>query len=259
MKLIDPSTLSYWVAPHSLEWYNQLSKFQGTYKYPWNSTRKEPNGESIFDKEVVHIINNKKVLDVGCGHGEFTIQCSSMAKEIVGFDVTDNFIKVAKGNKKPNVSFIVGNTKNGFPFAPDEFDCAYNRKGPTSAYPLFKNVVKKGGGILGLHPGDDLGEELAILFPNLFERTHGTPILDSIKQRLEKSNFSNAKIEKMNSIEYLHSPIDVLKLRCFGQNPRVYETLKKENFIEISKIFERNAIEEGFPITFSRYIVRVVV
>lgn len=87
MKFIDPSTLSEWVAPHSIEWYKQLGEIQSKYTYSWNSQLIEPNGESIFDEEVIRNIKNKKVLDVGCGHGEFTIQCSTVAKEIVGFDV----------------------------------------------------------------------------------------------------------------------------------------------------------------------------
>ncbi len=259
MVLLNPTTLANWLRPHSLEWYKQLSNLQGKYTYSWNSTLSEPNGESIFDKEVIQNIVDKKVLDVGCGHGEFTLKCSSFAKEIVGFDVTDNFVKIGKENKKENVSFVVGNTKNGLPFEPDEFDFAYNRKGPTSAYPSLKKVVKKGGKLIGLHPGDELGRELPLLFPNLFETLHGTPILDTIYHRLEISNFSHIDVKVVNSIEFLHSPIDVIKLRCFGQNHKVYETLKVKNLSEISKIFERNTKKEGLPLTFSRYIVRVIV
>lgn len=68
------------------------------------------------------------MLDVGCGHGDFTIQCSSIVKEIIGFDATTIFVKVGKEHKKPNVSFIIGNTKHGLPFESNEFDCAYNRR-----------------------------------------------------------------------------------------------------------------------------------
>lgn len=259
MKLIDPTTFADWLPPHSIDWYKQLSNLEGKYIYSWESTLTEPNGESIFDKEVAHIIANKNVLDVGCGHGEFTLKCSLLAKEIVGFDVTDNFVQTGIENKKPNVSFVVGNTKNGLPFETDKFDCAYIRKGPTSAYPYLKNVIKKSGEIIGLHPGDEMGKELPLLFPNLFQFSKGTPILDVINQRLDISNFSYSKIEEINSIEYINSPLDVLKLRCFGQHPSIYETLKEKSLSEISKVFEKSASEDGLPITFSRYIVRATV
>ena len=259
MKLINPTTLEGWLQPHSIQWYKQLSELQGKYIYPWSSTLTEPNGESIFDQEVAQIIADKKVLDVGCGHGAFTHQCSLLAKEIVGFDVTDNFIKTGVENKKSNVSFVAGDSKHGLPFKADEFDCAYIRKGPTSAYLYLKKVVKKNGKIVGLHPGDESGKELSLLFPNLFDYSQGTPILDTLNQRLNESDFAYSKIDVINSIEYIHSPLDILKLRCFGQHPAIYELLKEKNVDELTTIFEQNATADGLSITFSRYIVRATV
>ncbi|AST91231.1 SAM-dependent methyltransferase [Sutcliffiella cohnii] len=259
MHLIDPTSLEEWIQPHSLEWYKQMSILHGKYIYSWKSTITEPNGESIFDNEVTHMIANKKVLDVGCGHGEFTNKCGLIAKEIIGLDVTDNFVKVGSEDTNPNVSFVVGNTKNGLPFEIDEFDCAYIRKGPTSAYPFLKKVIKNGGELIGLHLGDESGKELPLLFPNLFKYSTGTSILNVIKQRLSVSNFSSVNVEVMNSTEYINTPLDVLKLRCFGQHPSIYNILKEKNLFEITKIYEQNATEYGLPITFSRYIVRVTV
>ena len=259
MGLTDPTTLPQWLQPHSIEWYKQLSDFQDTYSYPWQSTLVEPNGESIFDKEVTEIIANKRVLDVGCGHGQFTNQCGLVAKEIIGFDVTDKFVQAGLEEKSANVSFVKGNSKEGLPFDRDAFDCAYVRKGPTSAYPALKKVVKSGGHILGLHPGDDSNKELSLLFPKLFHDSTGTPILNTIQQRLDSIHFSSAMIEVINSTEFLHSPLDVLKLRCFGQHPSIFETVVQKDLAEISEIFEQNATEDGLPITFSRYVVRVTV
>ncbi|SOC39922.1 class I SAM-dependent methyltransferase [Ureibacillus acetophenoni] len=256
MALIDPTTLADWLPPHSIEWYKQLSHLQGKYTYPWNSSFSEPNGESKFDKEVLHSIANKKVIDVGCGHGEFTLKCSEVASEIVGFDAMEQFINKGKEMKKTNVSFVVGSTKNRLPFERNTFDCAYIRKGPTSAYPLLKNVVIKGGAVYGLHPGDQSGKELPTLFPNLFQPLNGTPILDGLKLRLEASNFSSAQVEVVNSIEYIKSAVDVVKLRCFGQQPTILQALIENNINEITKIFDQNATENGMPITFSRYLVR---
>lgn len=259
MKLIDPTTISEWLPPHSLKWYKQLSALTNEYKYSWNSTHTEPNGESIFDQEVLQKFKNKKVLDVGCGHGEFTIQCSSVAKKIVGFDVTENFIQIGDKPKHSNVSFVKGNSKEGLPFANNEFDCAYNRKGPTSAYPSLKRVVKEGGEIFGLHPGDELGKELPDLFPNLFKSSKGTPILDTLEKRMEESNFKHFQIEVVNSIEFLRTPMDIIAMRCFGQKPKIQEILIEENLLQISNIFKRHATNNGLPITLSRYLVHAVV
>ena len=259
MNLMDPTSLAGWLTPHSLEWYRQLSLLEGKYVYPWNSSLTEPNGESVFDREVAKMIPGKKVLDVGCGHGKFTLQCSEIAKEIVGFDVTDLFVKEGRANKKSNATFVQGNSKDGLPFRTDEFDCAYIRKGPTSAYPDLKRVIRDGGTIIGLHPGDESNKELPMLFPNLFPTTKGTPIKDSIQDRLANSGFTSTSLEVINSIEYICSPIDLLKFRCFGQNPSIYETLKEKNLSEVLIVFEQNATEKGLAITFSRYLVRVIV
>ena len=259
MQLTDPTTIASWLQPHSIEWYKQLSNIQGKYIYSWNSTLTEPNGESIFDEEVTQIIANKKILDVGCGHGEFTKKNGLIAKEITGFDVTNNFIQAGLENKQSNVSFVLGNTKEGLPFEMDEFDGAYIRKGPTTAYPYLHKVVKSDGKIIGLHPGDDVNKELPELFPNLFESSIGTPILDSIHQRLAISNFSYTNIEVINSTEFIHSPLDILKLRCFGQHPSIYKTLKEIDLHKIAKVFEQHATEDGLPITFSRYLIRAAV
>ena len=257
--LSNPTTFSEWLTPHSIEWYEQLSDLQRIYKYNWNSTITIPNGESVFDEELTKQIKNKKILDVGCGHGEFTKYCSSIAKQIVGFDVTEKFLEVAKVNEKSNLSFVVGNTKQGLPFRKGEFDCAYIRKGPTSAYPDLTEIVLNGGTILGLHPGDNFGKELPLIFTNLFDEAIGTPILDKLKLQLENSNYTSSNIEYITSTEYLHSPIDVLKLRCFGQKTSVYERLKEEDLEEVTKLFNENSTKQGLALTNSYYIVRLSV
>lgn len=140
--MLNNLTIFYeWLTPHSIDWYKQLSELQGVYKYTWDSTITSPSGEFIFDEEVTKMIKNKKVLDVGCGHGKFTRYCSSIAKQIVGFDVTENFLGVAKVNKKPNLSFIVGNTKQGLPFEKEEFDCAYIRTHLQIFYQQFSKSI----------------------------------------------------------------------------------------------------------------------
>jgi SAM-dependent methyltransferase len=248
-----------WLTPHSLDWYEQLGSLEGKYVYPWESFIAEPNGESIFDCETEELAVNQKVLDVGCGEGLFTIHCASAAKEIVGIDASEPFIMEGNRQRKNNATFIVANTKSGLPYANKEFDFAYIRKGPTSAYPLLKRAVKEGGHIRGLHPGDSQGRELPGLFPLLFEENSGTPILKGLENRVEDSNFTHATIEEVTSIEYLKSPQDVIRLACFGQLPSITAFVEEKYEPDITRIFNQHAEAGGLAATHSRYIVRAVV
>ncbi|GIO91490.1 MULTISPECIES: methyltransferase domain-containing protein [Paenibacillus] len=260
IKWFNPKTHTDWVRPHSIEWYAQLGRLTGQYSYSWKSTITEPNGELIFTNEVSQMVPGKKVLDIGCGHGEFALQWSPVVKHIVGIDITSDFIKQGNDAGRHNVTFITANTKDKLPFEDEEFDCAYNRRGPTSAYLDVKRVIKQGGKLIALHPGDHITSELSELFPDFFEPSpSGTPILDNIKQRLQEGGLENAKIETVRSLEYLHEPIDVIRMSLFGQKPSVFESVIQQSMSEITRIFEKNATDKGLPTTFERYIVRVTV
>lgn len=258
--LLNPAAHPDWVRPHSIEWYAQLGKLTGQYSFDWKSTVTEPNGESMFTHEVSRMVPGKKVLDIGCGHGEFALQWSTVAKHIVGIDITSDFIKQGNQAGRQHVTFITANTKDRLPFEDGEFDCAYNRRGPTSAYLDVKRVLKRGGKLIGLHPGDTSASELSDLFPHFFEPSPpGTPVLDHITQRLQAGGLENAEIETVRSVEYLHEPIDVVRVRLFGQKRSVLETVIQQSMSEITRIFERNATDKGLPITFERYIVRATI
>lgn len=85
----------------------------------------------------------------------------------------------------------------------DTFDCAYNRKGPTSAYPDIARVVKRGGSFIGLHPGDQLSAELFEWLPHLFgSRPADTPILQNLQKRLRQAAFQRVDIQTVIATEY---------------------------------------------------------
>ncbi|OKP92242.1 class I SAM-dependent methyltransferase [Paenibacillus sp. P32E] len=258
--LIDPTTHKDWMMPHSFQWYAGLGSLTGKYAYPWNSTITGPDAEQIFAQEVAGMVPGKKVLDVGCGHGDFTVGWSPVVQRIVGLDVTADFIHTANSTAPANVSFVTANTKIRLPFEQNEFDCAYNRKGPTSAYPELTRIIRKGGQLIALHPGDRLSPELSILFPGLYgPRQEGTPVLDKIKQRLDASGFAEAEIETVLSTQYLHGPIDLVRLRCFGQTSAVHEMVMESSLPEISRIFAQHQTVHGLPTTVEYYIVRATV
>ncbi len=260
MKLEDPRNHQEWLTPHTFAWYAQIAALSGAYAYSWKSTIAEPNAETRFEQEVREMIRDRIVLDVGCGHGEFTVQWSPIVKRITGLDVTSGFIP--DGRKQPlppNTAFVTGNTKERLPFADGEFDCAYNRRGPTSCYPHMARVLKPGGRLLALHPGDRLSRELPRLFPGFFEPApDGTPILDRLGQRLDQGGLKQVEIETVTSVQYLHDPMDVIRIRCFGQSPVLIGKVIDESLPAIEEIFRRHATAQGLPATYEHYLVRAV-
>lgn len=256
----DPTSYEDWVVPHSYQWYSQLGSLTGKYTYSWNATITGEDAEALFDEAVGQLVPGKRVLDIGCGHGEFTLRWSPVVEEIVGLDITADFIETANRLEYANVSFVKGNTKQRLPFEPGRFDCAYNRKGPTSAYADLPRILPKGGQLIALHPGDRSSPELSHLFPGLFSpQPEGTPVWDKIIKNLESGGFTNYQMDTLTTTQYSHEPIDVIRLRCFGQTSSVYERVVQESLPEIGRIFEQNRTGQGLPTTIEHYMVRGVV
>ncbi|WP_053070340.1 hypothetical protein [Alkalihalobacillus pseudalcaliphilus] len=104
-----------------------------------------------------------------------------------------------------------------------------------------------------------MGEDLAAMFPHFFTYTDGNPIYEALEKRLAISGFETADIEIVNSISFLRTPEDVIKLRCFGQSYSIHSFVIDNYLKEITKLFEQHATCEGLPTTYSRYIVRAIV
>jgi hypothetical protein len=97
-------------------------------------------------------------------------------------------------------------------------------------------------------------------FPNLFEPSPlGTPILDKVKTQLAKGNLPQADIEMVTCVQYIHEPIDIVKVCCFGQTTSVHEMVITQSMSNIEKIFLKYKTERGLPTSVEHYIVRATV
>lgn len=247
-----------YLSNQSLAWCNQLAAQTGKYEYSWRSRCEGQTAEDILSERLSSRVQGKKVLDVGCAHGEYTHQWADYADEVVGYDMTEGFIATANRNKKANVRYILGRTHDGLPFQDDYFDIAYTKKGPTSWYEEGNRIVRPGGMLLLLHPGDGNGEggELGLAFPGLFTPpAAGTPVLDKIQERLETSGLTGIEITKLKETVWIPTAEDVFEMLCFGQSDGFTQFVREEYFNQIVAQFELHAGDKGIRTTGFYYLI----
>jgi SAM-dependent methyltransferase len=258
----DPSRHPDWIQPHSEEWYARLASETDEYKYPWKSQFDEPTAESLFKEKIASLLTtDSRVLDVGCGHGEFTLQFVTKAKEVVGIDKRESFIATANRiNTSENARFVTVDVDNGLPFPDNEFDLIYTKKGPW----MFggagegNRVIKPGGFALGLyHGGSDGG--LRTSFNGLYQPSvSGNPLEAGIKQTYEdhqNQGLFEIDVQGIEEIEYLSTPEDVLIKKCFGQSKSVKKYVWETCLSGVEEIFDKNATTKGLSVINYHYMV----
>ena len=255
--LYDPMDHSEWISPHSEKWYKQLG---GKYNYPWKSTFEEPTADILLAQRINSNINeNSRILDIGCGHADFTLQWASKVKEVIGIDLVEEFIHTANLKKySDTMRFITVKQNEKVPFRDNYFDLIYSKKGPwISQYQEANRILKPGGIVIGLyHGGTDGG--LRKLFPGLYHPlTVDAYDLKFIAEKYEfhKSELSDFKIEVIEEIEYLSTPEDVLIKKCFGQNQRVKEVTWRNCLKNVEDIFYKYATSKGLKVINYHYLV----
>lgn len=77
--------------------------------------------------EKLQSIKPQRLLDIGCGCGEFTKVISPYCKHITAIDSSEQLIeRCKKENSMPNIEYLFGDGKNtGFPG--NSFDCVFER------------------------------------------------------------------------------------------------------------------------------------
>ncbi|EOD00680.1 class I SAM-dependent methyltransferase [Caldisalinibacter kiritimatiensis] len=97
-----------------------------------------------------------KVLDVGCGTGNYSIELAKMGCEVVGIDISDEMLDIAKNKAKENnldIEFYNMDVYN-IKFDDESFDAVFSMaafefiKEPEKAIEEIFRVVKKDGQVL---------------------------------------------------------------------------------------------------------------
>src|SRR3972149_7217318 len=78
--------------------------FEGIYAYL--KKEKSPVLRSFFDLLISEQAGIKKILDVGCGEGEFLEICQKAGTECFGVDISNYALKKAKGKVKGKLASV---------------------------------------------------------------------------------------------------------------------------------------------------------
>ena len=95
------------------EWYNQAYSVSEEY-------RKEPEDSmyiNVWDR-AIELINNERIVDLGCGSGQFAKLLLNKGKRFVyGLDYSDEAISIAKKlNPEHKDKFVVNSPKQQQPY-----------------------------------------------------------------------------------------------------------------------------------------------
>ena len=111
----------------------------------------------VWKEVLAEIFKGKmRILDIGTGTGFLAIILAELGHEVVGIDISEEMLKVARrkaADKGVRIDFRIGDAEN-LPFDDEEFDATICRHvlwtlpNPERAISEWKRVVKKGGKVV---------------------------------------------------------------------------------------------------------------
>ena len=245
------------------------------FAHRWQSSVAAGNGEDAFLALVEQFLRpDYDVLDLGCGHGELTLNLAVKCRSIVGIEREPGYLELARElaaeQKAANVQFFQVNLAGiddedrafaGIPLAKDSIDLFVSRRGPLLRRYLDEalRVARPGAVMVGLHPGgngpepiwfDQLPEQYrkAALGGWSFDKTAGW-----VTDPLCAAGISDYSLWWLDVPELLRTPHELyIRLSVFqpADVPNEYQTLEPQ----LTKIFKQYGTSEGIILRHQRLL-----
>jgi SAM-dependent methyltransferase len=140
------------------------------FNHAYDSVVEDGNGEDFFLSLVDEALGDDlDLLDVGCGHGDLTIELAGRCRSAVGVDRSPGFVELARelaaergaSNARFEVAELAGVDEGDrpaggpLPLAGGSVDLVVDRRGPALARfldDLWRRVARPGCVVLGMHP-----------------------------------------------------------------------------------------------------------
>jgi 23S rRNA (guanine745-N1)-methyltransferase len=200
------------------------------FAHRWQSSVAAGNGEDAFITLVEqHLHPDCDVLDLGCGHGEFTLTLATRCRSIVGIERESAYIELAKElaaeQNVMNAQFYQVNLAGvededrvfaGIPLADDSIDLFVNRRGPLLRRYLDEalRVARREAVMVGLHPtGNIPAPTWADLLPepsqNVFMPYPFDEVAGWVTDPLATAGISDYSLWCIDVPEYLRTPYEL--------------------------------------------------
>ena len=85
---------------------------------------RDPEGAELSHLVNVCNLEDKDILEIGCGDGKFTQQYANLARRVVGIDLEFTDLHEADSNKNTSRSFFIQSKGEQLPFPAQVFDIA---------------------------------------------------------------------------------------------------------------------------------------
>ena len=213
---------------HDLESWQHDSRIAAHgFAHRWESSVAPGNGEDAFIDLVDRYLRaDMDVLDLGCGHGEFTLLLAPRCRTIVGVERDPGYLELARTlaaeQNAANVRFHQVNlagvddedrTFAGLPLPDSSIDLFINRRGPLLQRYLGEalRVARPGARILGLHPTGNVPSppwrgRLPEPYRDIFFAHSFDHITRWVTAPLEAAGISDYSLWWIDVPEYLRTP-----------------------------------------------------
>lgn len=198
-------------------------------------------------------VQNKKILDMGCGDGEISVLCALLGAEVFGYDISPDLIKIAKQRSKINsvnskCHFEVADLER-LSFQPEKYDfiISFGTLHHTKFDRYFNKVavsLKDDGKFIIVEPVN-----LSPSFNNFIK---------NIKVKKRKITSTERPLSR-EDVGYISSILHISKIRGYNLFARIARLLNGDNLTETGSMSVKTILKTAhfvdyflFPI-FNRF------
>ncbi|MDO8658128.1 MAG: class I SAM-dependent methyltransferase [Candidatus Levybacteria bacterium] len=242
----------------SKDFYDKVARKFGNYQTGARITKEFPHGnpEEVFKEKLLQATGkDKKVLDVGCADGRFTLSIAGHFGKVIAIDTSKGMLNSAiKRQQETHISNVEFIEQDVHKMRYSEiFDLVYNRRGPID-YPLFYKALK----INCLYMEVDIGEKDTQALKETFGRGQNYGGWNKSELKEDKQEITTAGFSILFAQDYLYNEFykTYADLDLFLQGVPIFEDYDSvEDRKNLEKYVKEYKTDKGIKLQRHRVVI----